>query len=340
MTGQPPVFVVRNGVIRGSEGILLHGLDLDVPRGAVTTILGPAGSGKSRLLEALSGHLGEPWSREGEWQQSSDATVVHLQQPIGNAASEWRCAFDDPEAVVLLDETDRLASRADRYDLASLIRKQARSGAVVLVTHDVALAREVSDIVHLVCAGQIIESGEANTFFVEPRHPLTCRFVRTGNCWPAPPTIELPTHFHWILPDRLAGMGKPGLLRDEDDDLSSIATAGVTLLVSLTERPFPPEKLRAYGIESRHFPIVDMNVPAIDRTARLCRAIEKHLEGGQAAAVHCLADLGRTGLILASYLVWQGQAPDVAIARVRAEIEGAIQTSQQAAFIHQFAESV
>jgi atypical dual specificity phosphatase len=340
MSNGPAVFAVRNGAIRQPERVLLHGLDFEIRRGAVTVILGPAGSGKSRLLEALSGHLREPWQRQGEWQQPDGASIVHLPQPLGNAACDWRRAFDDPCAAVLLDETDRVAASADRYELASLILRQARNGAVVLVTHDVAFARAVSDFVHLVCAGEIIESADANTFFTEPHHPLARRFVETGNCWPGPRSIELPTYFHWILPDRLAGMGKPGLLRDEDDDLSSIATAGVTLLVSLTERPFPPESLRAYGIQGRHFPIVDMNVPALDRTARLCRALEKHLETGQAAAVHCHAGLGRTGLILASYLVWQHETPDAAIARVRAAIEGAIQTPQQAAFVHQFAASV
>ncbi len=337
---KPAVFAVRKGAIRGPEHVLLRGLDFEIRRGSVTTIVGPVGSGKSRLLDALRGPLGDPWQREGEWLQPAGAPVVHLRQPVGGSECDWRRAFDDPFAAVLLDETDRVAKGADRYELASRILQQARHGAVVLVTHDVAFAREVSDIIHLVCAGEIIESADVKTFFTQPHHPLSCRFIATGNCWPGPRSIELPSHFHWILPNRLAGMGRPGLLRDEDDDLSSIATAGITLLVSLTQRPCPPEKLRGYGIESRHFPIVDMSVPALDRTARLCRALEKHLEGGEGAAVHCHAGLGRTGLILASYLVWQRELPDVAIARVRAEIDGAIQTSRQAAFVHQFAASV
>jgi polar amino acid transport system ATP-binding protein len=38
---------------------VLHGIDLDVPRGAVTVILGPSGSGKSTLLRCIN-HLEKP----------------------------------------------------------------------------------------------------------------------------------------------------------------------------------------------------------------------------------------------------------------------------------------
>jgi atypical dual specificity phosphatase len=331
------LFTVRNGAIRSADRQLLHSLDFEIRKREVTAILGPAGSGKSRLLEALHGTLQPPWQREGEWLQAAGAKVVRVEQPHRGEHRDWRHVFENPDAAILLDETERVAPRADRYELAWRILRHARERAVVLVTHDLAFAREVADVVHLVCAGAILESAPARMFFTAPQHPLAVRFVETGNCWPAAAAVPLPRHFHWIIPDCLAGMGQPGLMRDEDDDLAAVATAGVTLLVTLTERPMPAEKLRGYGIEARHFPIVDMSVPPLDRTARLCRAIEKHVGSGQAAAVHCHAGLGRTGLVLAAYLVWTRQSPDAAIQQVRTAIPGAIQTTQQASFVHQFA---
>jgi polar amino acid transport system ATP-binding protein len=61
---------------------VLHGVDLDVPRGGVTVILGPSGSGKSTLLRCIN-HLEKP-----------DAGFVELggeiigYRPVGDAQGE------------------------------------------------------------------------------------------------------------------------------------------------------------------------------------------------------------------------------------------------------------
>ncbi|HEX7809542.1 MAG TPA: ATP-binding cassette domain-containing protein, partial [Thermoanaerobaculia bacterium] len=130
------ILAVRDGSIRTSGKPLLHALNFEIRRGSVTAILGPAGSGKSRLLEALRDTLAAPWRRDGEWHQCETATIVAVRQPLGGAAVDWRGAFGDSRAVVMLDETDRAATGPVRYELASLIRAQTREGAVVLVTHD------------------------------------------------------------------------------------------------------------------------------------------------------------------------------------------------------------
>ena len=58
---QPPpnVPAVRLSGVRLDRGArtILSGIDLEVPRGSVTAILGPSGSGKSTLLAALTGEL-------------------------------------------------------------------------------------------------------------------------------------------------------------------------------------------------------------------------------------------------------------------------------------------
>lgn len=330
-------FEVRDGSIQGPDGMVLHDLSFSIPWRGVTAVLGPAGCGKSLLLDGLHGSLPPAgWRRRGRWECRA-GTIVHLPQRCVDAV-DWRTAVERPGDALLVDEIERAVDEADRDELADRLRRRGTAGAVVLVTHNLAFARAVADQVVLVCDGTIVEQGDARSFFEAPRHPLARRFVVQGNCWPAAPALELPSHFRWLLPNQLAGMGRPGLLRDEEDDLYAIASRGISLLVSLTERPFPPERLRPFGIDARHFPIADMGVPPRGATERLCRAIEKTIEQGHAVAVHCLAGRGRTGTMLAAFLVWKGVRANEAVARVRATIDGAIQTPGQLAFIRELEE--
>jgi atypical dual specificity phosphatase len=131
-------------------------------------------------------------------------------------------------------------------------------------------------------------------------------------------------------------MGRPGLLRDMDDDLFAVAHAGVTLLVSLTEDPLPTARLRPFGIEGRHFPIRDMGIPAMGDAVGVCHELQRAMQLGQVVAVHCLAGLGRTGTILACVAVCGGMTAEEAIDAVRRSAPGSIQTEQQAAFVREF----
>jgi protein-tyrosine phosphatase len=65
--------------------------------------------------------------------------------------------------------------------------------------------------------------------------------------------------------------------------------------------------------------------------------IDDALSRGVRVAVHCGAGLGRSGTLLAAYLVSQGAAPDAAIADVRAARPGSIETDEQEAAVHYFA---
>lgn len=54
---QTPLIEIRQLHFRRGDRIIFDGIDLDVPRGAVTAVLGPSGTGKTTLLRMIGGQL-------------------------------------------------------------------------------------------------------------------------------------------------------------------------------------------------------------------------------------------------------------------------------------------
>jgi atypical dual specificity phosphatase len=81
----------------------------------------------------------------------------------------------------------------------------------------------------------------------------------------------------------------------------------------------------------------DMEAPTQEQLDRCVSAIQRALEQGMGVAIHCTAGLGRTGTVLACYLIGQGQSAQNAIARMRRLRPGSIETEEQADAIVEFA---
>lgn len=332
------LFELHAASLIGESTALLRHVDWSVASGRITALVGPSGTGKSALLGELAGRPLDGVRRQGEWRvfgrprERGDASgIVHVSQrhPIALAELEG-------EGALLVDEPERF--RGDRASLMAALSAAAPRG-VLLVSHDLELVRCVAERVTLLCAGSIVADADVVDFFERPACELAARFVQQGNCWPRAMPPALPTGFRWVVPGRLAGMPRPGLLRDVEEDLASIAHAGVGTLVSLTEEAFPAARLRAFGIEGIHLPIRDMDVPALGRAADLCKRVQRKLDAGEIVAMHCHAGLGRTGTMLAAMLVWRGAPGLDALAEVRAVEPRMVQNAAQERFVVAFAES-
>lgn len=149
-----------------------------------------------------------------------------------------------------------------------------------------------------------------------------------------------PRNFLWLLPGKLAGTPRPGLLRDINLDLSALARVGITHLISL-ESEFPAtdnDLLQAHGITGSHLPIADMNVPAIEQAFECCKRVSQLIDQGQSIAFHCKAGLGRTGTLLVAYLIYSGQPAALALTTARAIEPRWVQSARQESFLNEFAE--
>ncbi len=158
--------------------------------------------------------------------------------------------------------------------------------------------------------------------------------VLTPDARPAGLTPGHPEAFTWLHENRVAGCSYPRAT----GELDHLARQQVAVVINLHERPHDPGVLARYGLSELHLPVRDFTPPTPEQLDRGVAAIEQALAADQRVAVHCGAGLGRTGTLLACYLVRHGLAPDAAIAQVRAARPGSIETAAQQAAVAAYAQ--
>ncbi len=136
-------------------------------------------------------------------------------------------------------------------------------------------------------------------------------------------------NFSWVIEQKLAGVSQPG----SEEAFAILKETGVTALITLTEKPLSAALLEKYGFQAEHSPIPDFTAPGIAQVEQLVATINRYLDDGQKVATHCAAGIGRTGTILACYLVSQGLSAQEAITTIRTKRPHSIETPEQEATV-------
>lgn len=247
------VILAVRGLVKVFHGsAVLRGIDLDLSRGQVVSIIGPSGSGKSTLLRCLNqleeidggtirlheevlgideirGRLVRSRERDVVRQRRSFGMVFqhfnlfpHMTalanvmegpvQVLGQSRAEARelaqtelsrvglAAYAahypaelsggqqqrvaiaralamHPE-IMLFDEPTSALDPELVGEVLDVIRSLARAGmTMVVVTHEMSFAREISDQIIVMAAGRVIETGSPEKIFSNPESDRTRRFV-------------------------------------------------------------------------------------------------------------------------------------------------------------------
>ncbi len=152
----------------------------------------------------------------------------------------------------------------------------------------------------------------------------------------------------WVIPGVLAGMPMPylhperrmnhgGPLNAYPDELPNLYSAGIRAVVSLLNIPSDAAVYESAGFSYLCLPIPDGGAPTLSQAHQFYLFAIAQRAAHRPVAVHCEAGIGRTGTMLASYLIRLGDDAKTAISRVRAVEPRAIETPRQVAFLEQLA---
>ncbi|MDH5472657.1 MAG: ATP-binding cassette domain-containing protein [Gammaproteobacteria bacterium] len=305
-----------------------------------------------------------------------DAGIGHLIERFDDSVMSLSLAEQRHLAIVrmsasgtrllCLDEPTTGINDQEANSLLDYINKEAERRAILIVLHNLKQAKRLKGHIALLAGGQIQEVQSTESFIESPKSVPARQWVKLGSCnvpspdaspedladdVPPPPPLPAaakkvvsssfgPRGFLWLKRGVLAGTPLPGVFHDIDYDLMALQKVGITVLLSLTTRSLDEETLNKYGIRSIWEPVTDMGAPSLEQAISICEQIEIAIKQDEVVAAHCRAGLGRTGTILAAYLIWEGVSAIDALDTVRGVEPRWVQSEEQVMFLEAFENEV
>lgn len=134
----------------------------------------------------------------------------------------------------------------------------------------------------------------------------------------SPPTASS----YWVLPGTLLAGAYPGAPTPDahEKKIRDLLAAGVRVFLSLMEpeetnhkgEPFNPYESLACELEPTakcvRFPIRDLDIPTSDGMIAILDSIDEYLDAGETVYVHCWGGVGRTGTVIACWMLRRNMA--------------------------------
>ena len=140
-----------------------------------------------------------------------------------------------------------------------------------------------------------------------------------------------PDNFSWLIDKKLAGSAIP----TSKEEVTWLHEQGVKSIVTIREEPL--DKNWIENMKYLHVLSDDMGVPSFDDLVNSIEFIRERIRNNEPVLIHCLAGMGRTGTLLACYLIkYEKMSAENAIQHVREKRHGSIQSFVQEEMIFQY----
>ena len=137
---------------------------------------------------------------------------------------------------------------------------------------------------------------------------------------------DRPTNFSWVIDDKLAGCGLPVT----ENEFKWVVEKGIKSIVTVREVALPSEWFDGTDIDYLHLRTEDFGAPTLEEMEEAVNFIDKEIQRGRSVLVHCAAGKGRTGAVLAAYMMKkQNLTAKQAIERMRIKRPGSVQSITQ-----------
>ncbi len=149
---------------------------------------------------------------------------------------------------------------------------------------------------------------------------------KPGNLWRKVhgKITKKPTNFGWLIENKLAGSGMP----TSNIEVEWVKKQGVKSIITMTEESLPDSWV--HDVKYLHVPTEDYSAPDMQQIDEAVEFIQKRIQENEPVMVHCAAGIGRTGTILACYLIkYKKMSVTDAIEKVREVRPGSIQSESQ-----------
>jgi atypical dual specificity phosphatase len=137
---------------------------------------------------------------------------------------------------------------------------------------------------------------------------------------------DRPTNFSWVTEGKLAGSGLPVT----EDEFKWVIDKGVRSIITVREVSLPSRWFDGGDIDYLHLTVEDYGAPTMEVLDETVDYIDEKIRTGKAVLVHCAAGKGRTGAVLAAYLIKkENLSAEQAIEKIRLMRPGSVQSITQ-----------